>query len=82
VVQLYVAFPREAAEPPRQLKGFERVSLKPGESRTVTMKLDNAALRAWDEVNHDWKVYPGRYEVEAGSSSRDIRYRDSFTVTN
>ncbi len=82
VVQLYVAFPREAAEPPRQLKGFERVSLRPGESRTVTMNLDRAAFRVWDEASHGWKVYPGKYEVEAGGSSRDIRYRDSFTIAN
>lgn len=81
VVQLYVAFPREAAEPPRQLKGFERVSLKPGESRMVTMKLDRATLNAWDEGAHDWKVWPGKYDVEVGGSSRDIRYRGSFTIS-
>ncbi len=80
VVQLYVAFPKEAAEPPRQLKGFERVDLKPGESRMVTMKLDGSSLRAWDEGAHGWKVYPGKYDVEVGSSSRDIRYRGSFTI--
>lgn len=42
------------------------------------MNLDRAAFRPWDEASHDWKVYPGKYEVEAGNSSRDIRYRDSF----
>lgn len=81
VVQLYLVFPREAAEPPRQLKGFERVNLKPGESRLVTMKLDPATFKAWDEGAHDWKLWPGKYDVEVGASSRDIRYRGSFTIS-
>jgi len=80
VVQLYVGFPSEAQEPPKQLKGFDRVFLKPGESKTVTLALNRESLSAWDESVHDWKVYPGKYTVEVGASSRDIRYKGSFTV--
>ncbi len=80
VVQLYVGFPGDAGEPPKQLKGFDRVLLKPGESKTVTMALNQESLSAWDESAHDWKVYPGKYTVEIGGSSRDIRYRSSFTI--
>jgi beta-glucosidase len=80
VVQLYLGFPVEAAEPPRQLKGFARVELNPGESKTVTMAIDKASLAAWDEGAHDWKVYPGKYTVDVGASSRDIRFKGSFTI--
>jgi beta-glucosidase len=59
VVQLYLGFPAEAAEPPQQLKGFERVELKPGESKVVTMAVNKDSLAAWDEGGHAWKVYPG-----------------------
>jgi beta-glucosidase len=80
VVQIYLGFPAEAGEAPRQLKGFERVDLKPGESKVVTMKLDKESFSAWDEGSHAWKVYPGKYTVMLGSSSRDIRYTGSLTL--
>jgi len=38
------------------------------------------ATTAWDESGHDWKVYPGKYAVEVGASSRDIRYKGAFTI--
>jgi beta-glucosidase len=80
VVQLYLGFPAEAAEPPRQLKGFGRVELQPGESKVVTMTVNKDSLAAWDESGHDWKVYPGKYAVEVGASSRDIRYKGAFVI--
>jgi beta-glucosidase len=80
VVQLYLGFPAEAAEAPQQLKGFGRVELKPGESKVVTMAVNKESLATWDEGIHDWKVYPGKYAVEVGASSRDIRYRGSFEI--
>jgi beta-glucosidase len=80
VAQLYLEFPAGAGEPPRQLKGFSRVNLKPGESKVVTMPLDKESLSVWDEATHDWKVVPGKYGVAVGASSRDIRYSGSFTI--
>jgi len=80
VVQLYVGFPAEAGDAPRQLKGFSRVDLKPGESKVVTMNLNQESLSAWDEGTHDWRVYPGKYTVNVGASSRDLKYQGSFTV--
>lgn len=80
IVQLYMGFPAEAAEPPQQLKGFGRVDLKPGESKVVTMTVNKDSLAAWDESAHNWKVYPGKYAVSVGASSRDIRYRGSFVI--
>jgi len=82
VVQLYLGSPEAAQEPPKQLRGFEKVMLKPGESKVVTMKLDKESLAAWDADAHGWKVYPGVYSVMVGSSSRDIRLKGSFTIAN
>ena len=80
VVQLYLGSPEAAGEPPRQLKGFQKIRLKPDESRPVTMALDHDSLSAWDEKLHDWRVYPGTYTIMVGSSSCDIRLRGSFTI--
>jgi beta-glucosidase len=80
VVQLYLVSPTAAEEPPRQLKGFEKILLKPGESKDVIMPLDKESLASWDSENHGWKVYPGTYSVMVGSSSRDIRLKGSFTI--
>jgi beta-glucosidase len=80
VVQLYLGFPSAAEEPPKQLRGFEKVALKAGESKVVTMKLDKDTLAAWDTDAHAWKVYPGTYSVMVGSSSRDIRLKGAFTI--
>ena len=79
VAQVYVQCPPAALEPPRQLKGFEKVRLNPGESRTITFTLDRAALSAWDEAAHAWTLYPGEYAVHVGSSSRDIRATAAFS---
>jgi beta-glucosidase len=80
VVQLYVGHPAAAGEPPKQLKGFEKVRLKPGESKTVSMALNRSTLSVWDESAHGWKIVPGAYTVSVGSSSRDIRLKGSFTL--
>jgi beta-glucosidase len=77
---MYVGFPAAAQEPPRQLKGFEKVSLKPGESRTVSFSLDRDALSAWDESIHGWKEHAGAYTVEVGRSSRDLALKGTFTI--
>lgn len=53
---------------------------KPGESKVVTMQLNMDSLAAWDTETHAWKVYPGKYSLMVGSSSRDIRLKSSITV--
>ena len=52
MVQLYLGSPAAAEEPPKQLKGFEKILLKPGERKVVTMKLNKDSLAAWDAENH------------------------------
>jgi beta-glucosidase len=82
VVQLYLGSPEAAEEPPRQLKGFEKVLLKPGEGKVVTMNLDKDSFAAWDTESHSWKVHPGTYSIMVGSSSRDIRLKGLFTIAS
>jgi beta-glucosidase len=80
VVQLYVAAPAAARQPPRQLKGFAKIHLDPGAASEVSLRLDRDDLAAFDETSGTWVVHPGRYEVQIGRSSRDLRGRASFEV--
>lgn len=72
-VQVYVA-PSKAkvARPVHELKGFVKVALEPGESKNVTIALDDRAFAYWSERFDDWHVEGGTYTVEVGVSSRDI----------
>ena len=72
VVQVYVRFPAAAGEPPRQLKGFAKAMLAPGETRRVAITLSPAAFEHWDEPRRAWAVTPGDYTLMVGRSSRDI----------
>ncbi len=82
VVQLYVrqpgaTYPRAI----RQLRGFERITLGAGESKRVEFQLSPARdVTRYDEGSRSYVVDPGRYEVEIGASSADIRQRAAFTV--
>ena len=72
-VQVYVAPPKaKVARPVHELKGFAKVALAPGESRTVTIELDDRAFAYWSERFDDWRVEGGVYTIEVGVSSRDI----------
>ncbi len=80
VAQLYVGLPSTtgAPQPPKQLKGFEKVSLAPGRTKHVHLMLDTPALSYWDVQQHRWNLAPGTYKVMVGSSSRDIRLHGQF----
>jgi beta-glucosidase len=80
VVQLYLAAPAAAQQPPRQLKGFAKLHLDPGATSQVSLRLDRDDLAAFDEASAAWVVHPGRYEVLVGRSSRDLRGRAGFTL--
>jgi beta-glucosidase len=64
----------------KQLKGFQRIALKPGERRRVTFHLDVSQLAFYDR-DMRFVVEPGRVEVLVGSSSEDIRLTGSFEIT-
>ena len=76
VVQLYVG-PRNppVPRPPDELKAFARVSLAPGERKTVRLALDESSFAYYDTASKGWNVAPGTYDILVGSSSRDIRSR-------
>src|SRR5205807_362651 len=69
VVQAYVGFPTAANEPPLQLKGFAKVTLRPGETTTVRIPLDARALSIWSSGRHGWVTIPGCYRIRVGNSS-------------
>ncbi|MBT1166583.1 exo-alpha-(1-_6)-L-arabinopyranosidase [Bifidobacterium simiarum] len=73
VVQVYVAPGKaDVARPVHELKGFAKVFLAAGESKTVTIDLDECAFAYWSEKFNDWHVEAGEYGIEVGTSSRDI----------
>ena len=81
VVQVYVA-DLESSVPrhPRELKGFAIVRLAPGEAVELALALDDRDLAYWDVDDHSWRIEPGRFEIQVGHSSRDIRLRQSFEL--
>ena len=73
VVQVYIGDPESlVTRPVRELKGFARVALEPGESRTITLELDSRALAYWHPTLERWVVEGGAFTVDVGTSSRDI----------
>jgi beta-glucosidase len=74
VVQFYVRdLDPKVDKPVRELKGFSKVALQPGETKTVQFRLTPRDLAYFDVAGHQWKATAGGYEVGIGASSRDIR---------
>ena len=81
VVQLYVAKPDATIfRPAKELKGFTKVQLEAGESKTVTIPLDDKAFRYWNVKTDRWEVEGGSYQLLVGASSADIRLTAAVTV--
>jgi beta-glucosidase len=81
IVQLYINDLEASVErPEKELKRFSKVSLKPGESKTVSFTLDKSALSFYDDKSLSWKTEPGEFEIMIGSSSREIKLRDKFSL--
>ncbi|WP_083941605.1 glycoside hydrolase family 3 C-terminal domain-containing protein [Sanguibacter suarezii] len=81
VAQVYVGDPQAAVlRPERELKAFAKVTLAPGESRTLTFDLDARDLSYWHPVLRRWVVEGGEFVVSVGASSRDLREASSITV--
>lgn len=69
--QLYLGFPAAAGEPPQQLRGFAKVHLDAGMSRTVSFTLTARKLSVWDATAHAWAEAKGTFSATVGTSSRD-----------
>ena len=81
IVQLYVAKKNsELFRPVRELKGFARVTLAPGEKQRITITLDDKAFRFWNVKANRWEIEGGEYELLVGASVEDIRLCEKITV--
>jgi beta-glucosidase len=82
VVQLYVGqFDGTAVKPVKELKGFEKIQLEPGEEKLVTFELDKRSFAYYNTDIKDWYVDRGEYRIMVGSSSRDIRLQAPVKVS-
>lgn len=81
IVELYISDPKSSVDRPvKELKGFAKLSLAPGETGTATFEIDEAALSFFDADRHEWVCEPGVFEALVGASSADIRSKVSFSV--
>ena len=81
VVQLYISDLKSSLpRPTKELKGFEKVNLKPGETKEVSITVDKSALSFFDPVKHDWVAEPGDFEALIGNSSSDIKTKLKFSL--
>ena len=81
IVQLYVAKKNsELFRPAKELKGFARVTLAPGEKQRITIMLDDKAFRFWNAKANRWEIEGGEYELLVGASVEDIRLCEKISV--
>ncbi|KAF3385148.1 putative beta-glucosidase H [Penicillium rolfsii] len=83
ILQLYISAPESPTPRPRkELHGFEKVFLQPGEERTVEIQLDRYATSFWDEIEDMWKSEQGTYDVLIGTSSQEVVARAISPITD
>lgn len=81
VVQLYVSDLKSSLpRPVKELKGFRKVKLAPGETANVSFTIDKEALSFYDPAQHGWVVEPGKFQVLVGSASDDVRAKAMFEL--
>jgi beta-glucosidase len=81
VAELYVSDPSaKATRPERELKGFAKVHLAPGETKHVTLNLDARAFSYWDDAAHKWTIDPGKFVVRVGDSSENTPLNANLTI--
>ena len=80
-VQLYIGDDEASViRPAKELKGFKKVSLQPGESQTVTFNITEEQLQFFDEARHQWISEPGTFKAYIGASSSDIKAKLAFEL--
>ncbi len=81
IAEVYVGDSHASVPRPiKELKGFAKVDLKPGESKRVTVKLDRRSFSFYDVNRKDWKAEPGEFAILVGSSSDEVRLQTKFTL--
>lgn len=82
IVQLYIGEEKCSVDrPKKELKNFAKVSLEPGETKTVSMDITPQDLMFWDEASHGWKAEPGKFKAYICSSVEDVRGTVTFNYT-
>lgn len=81
VPEVYVGFPAALGEPPKRLAGWDKLWLRPGESRSLTLPIDGEALSYWDEASGGFAMAPGAYPVRVGTSSSQTRLAGTIVVS-
>jgi beta-glucosidase len=81
VAQVYVSDPSAKVDrPERELKGFDKVRLAPGETKHVTLHLNSRSFSYWDEATHGWHIDPGKFIIRLGDSSENTRLHADLTL--
>lgn len=81
VAELYVSDPSaKVKRPERELKGFAKVQLAPGETKHVTISLDARSFSYWDETKHNWTIDPGKFGILVGDSSENTPLHADLTI--
>ncbi|MCU1655861.1 MAG: Beta-glucosidase [Pseudonocardiales bacterium] len=81
VAQLYLDDPASTGEPPSQLKGFQKVFLQPGQSKSVEFTISSHDASYWNSAAHGWTLGAGAYTLHVGDSSRSLPLSGTFAVT-
>jgi len=68
--------------PVKELKGFSKINLKPGEEKKIVVELDKSAFEFWNPETKKWTLEPGQFKIFVGSSSRDIRLEKTIELRN
>jgi beta-glucosidase len=81
VVQVYVRDGEASVRRPvRELKGFAKIAIEPGDAAVVRVRLDERAFSFWDPDERAWRVEPGGFQIAVGRSSRDLRTSVGLTI--
>lgn len=80
-LQLYVAPLHQPGRPVRELRGFDKLSLAPGETKTASFRLNREAFAYWEERLPGWYAPGGEYQIQIGASSRDIRLSATISLS-
>ncbi len=80
IAEVYATLPQAAGEPFKRLVAFQKISLEPGESKSVTLDLNPHYLSIFDEDKKGWELVQGEYTVQVGGSSRDLPLRGTFRI--
>lgn len=79
IAQLYVAIPG-AGQPPKQLRGFSKVAISPGQTTTVEFDLMRRDLSIWDVATQQWHLQSGNYKIYVGASSRILPLTGTLSI--